>query len=97
MLKLKKTSTFKKQYKKIINGGRYKEEDFVEVLNKLVNQEVLDRKYSDHSLEGQKREIRELHINPDWLLIYIIGNEELILTLVQTGSHTDLFGHSQQF
>lgn len=54
MLKLKKTSTFKKQYKKIINGGRYKEEDFVEVLNKLVNQEVLDRKYSDHSLEGQK-------------------------------------------
>lgn len=97
MLKIKRTATFKKQYKKIIGGGRYKEKDFVEVLNKLVNQEVLDERYKDHLLIGQKREIRELHINPDWLLIYIIEDEQLILTLIQTGSHADLFGHTQQF
>lgn len=46
---------------------------------------------------GQKREIRELHIKPDWLLVYIIEDEQLILTLIQTGSHADLFDHIQQF
>lgn len=97
MLKIRRTSTFKKQYKKIISGGRYKEADFVEVLNKLVHEEVLDEKYKDHLLIGQKREVRELHIRPDWLLIYIVEEDELILTLIQTGSHADLFGHTKQY
>lgn len=91
------TATFKKQYKKMIRGGRCKPEDFTEVLNMLVKQETLDEKYKDHALVGQKREIRELHINPDWLLVYLVDAGELILTLVQTGTHADLFGHKQQF
>lgn len=67
------------------------------MLNKVVNQEVLDERYKDHLLIGQKREIRELHIKPDWLLVYIIEGGQLILTLIQTGLHADLFDHIQQF
>ena len=97
MLKLRKTSLFKKQYKKMMSSGQYEEEDFVEVVKKLVNQEPLDETYNDHLLVGQKRPVRELHINPDWLLIYLIDDKEVILTVVQTGTHSDLFGHKQQF
>lgn len=97
MLEIRRTSTFKKQYKKIIKSGQYRKEDFLDVLKKLINQEELEPKYKDHALIGQKREVRELHIKPDWLLVYIIEEEELILTLIQTGSHSDLFGHKQQF
>lgn len=81
----------------MISSGRYKEEFFLEVLTKLANQELLDEKYKDHSLIGQKRPVRELHICPDWLLIYLVDDKQLILTVIQNGTHSDLFGHKQQF
>ncbi|MGN0182446.1 MAG: type II toxin-antitoxin system YafQ family toxin [Candidatus Ornithomonoglobus sp.] len=61
------------------------------VVDKLQNGEPLETKYHDHSLKGSLSDFRECHIQPDWLLIYLIENNILTLTLVDTGSHSDLF------
>ena len=50
---------------------------------------ILDEKYRDHALVGNWQDCRECHIKPDWLLIYQLKENELIL--VRTGSHSDLF------
>ena len=52
---------------------------------------MLTIKYRDHNLSGNYAGCRECHITPDWLLIYEIQNDELILCLTRTGSHSDLF------
>lgn len=88
---IKRTSTFKKQFKKILKSGKYREKDFIKVLNKLLNDEVLEDSYKDHQLKGILEEYRELHIKPDWLLIYKKIDDELVLLLLQTGSHSELF------
>ncbi|MED9905039.1 MAG: type II toxin-antitoxin system YafQ family toxin [Lachnospiraceae bacterium] len=62
-----------------------------EVVNKLQNDIALDRKHRDHDLHGNYEGFRECHIQPDWLLIYLKENDILTLTLVDTGSHSDLF------
>lgn len=62
-----------------------------EVINVLSSNGSLDKKYRDHNLTGQYKEFRECHIEPDWLLIYRIDNNELELFLLRTGSHSDLF------
>ena len=89
---IKRTSQFKKDYKNAIKKG-CKEEDFKIVLNYLVNQKPLPSNYKDHSLNDSKyyKNVRECHIYPDWLLIYRIEKDELILELIRTGSHSDLF------
>ncbi len=51
----------------------------------------LDEKYKDHPLSGNYKGYRECHIQPDWLLIYLIEDDILTLTLVDTGTHADLF------
>lgn len=51
----------------------------------------LDKKYRDHELKGKYKGFRECHIQPDWLLIYLIENDVLTLTLIDTGTHADLF------
>ncbi len=51
----------------------------------------LDKKYHDHELKGKYKNFRECHIQPDWLLIYLIENDILTLTLIDTGTHADLF------
>lgn len=68
-----------------------KKEDFEYVVTELRNQRPLDEKYKDHNLEGEYKGFRECHINPDWLLIYRVEADELILTLSRTGTHSDLF------
>ena len=57
----------------------------------LQSGEELDKKYRDHELKGKYKNFRECHIQPDWLLIYLIENDILTLTLVDTGTHADLF------
>ncbi len=89
---IKRSNNFKKQYKKILKQGK----DMLkleEVFEKLANGQKLEAKYKDHSLNDNKyyKSCRECHIEPDWLLIYKIINDELILYLVETGSHADLF------
>lgn len=85
------TSLFKKQYKKILKQGKNKEK-FLEVLNVLANGEKLDAKYMDHALIDNKyfKSCRECHITPDWLLVYKYNEQELILFLIQTGSHSEI-------
>ena len=90
---IKRTSQFKKDYKKAIKGG-CNEADFRKVLEYLVEQKSLPEKYRDHQLSDSKnyKNVRECHIYPDWLLIYRIQKDVLILELIRTGSHSELFG-----
>lgn len=62
-----------------------------DVVDKLAAGEKLAPKYKDHELIGNFKGCRECHITPDWLLIYEIANDELILYLTRTGTHSDLY------
>ena len=64
----------------------------VKVLELLASGEYLPPKYKDHQLTGNLHDFRECHIEPDWLLMYQIFENELILSATATGSHSDLFG-----
>lgn len=90
MYRLKFTSAFKKGYKRMKKRG----ED-IDLLDKaiemLVKGEKLPAKYGDHVLKGEYNGYHECHIKPDWLLIHLITEEILVLTLVDTGTHADLF------
>jgi mRNA interferase YafQ len=61
------------------------------VVDTLAMGEPLAEKYKDHSLVGNFKGCRECHITPDWLLIYEISDDELILYLTRTGTHSDIF------
>ncbi len=83
------------QYKKDVKLAKkrnYKMEELYSVVEKLANDEILDERYHDHNLEGNWEGHRELHIRPDWLLIYQKKDNLLILELSRTGTHSDLFG-----
>ena len=88
--KIVQTGTFKKDLKKAIKRG-YDIKLLGDVVDALAAGEQLARKYKDHNLTGNYQGCRECHITPDWLLIYEISNDELILYLTRTGSHSDLF------
>ena len=62
-----------------------------EVVGLLRQGRQLEERYRDHGLTGDLAGFRECHIKPDWLLIYLIENDVLTLTLIDTGSHSDLF------
>ena len=64
----------------------------VTVLDLLASGEPMPQKYKDHQLTGNLHDFRECHIEPDWLLMYQIFDNELILSATATGSHADLFG-----
>ena len=81
---------FKKDLKLIQNCG-YDLNILTEVIKKLANGETLSIKNKDHNLTGNYNGCRECHITPDWLLIYERLEDELILYLTRTGSHSDLF------
>ncbi|WP_099321377.1 type II toxin-antitoxin system YafQ family toxin [Anaerococcus sp. Marseille-P3625] len=88
--KIKFTSRFKKDLKQAKKQGKDIEMLF-DVIEKIANDETLDGKYRDHSLTGNYKGTRECHIEPDFLLIYEKIEEVLVLSLVRTGSHSDLF------
>ena len=100
------TSAFKKELKDIKKRNKdfsiifissfhcYKDlTKLTETVNKLARGEELDVKYRDHALmDNQKfKNCRECHIEPDWLLVYKKNTKELILFLIETGTHSDLF------
>ncbi len=68
------------------------ENDLFDVVRKLANDEKLPAKNQDHSLKGNFNGKRECHINPDWLLIYKKDKAIQLITLVRTGTHSDLYG-----
>lgn len=90
MLTIKYETSFKKDYKRIIKRG-YDPALFEAVVTLLANEKPLPPKYHDHPLSGNHIGHRECHITPDWLLMYKISKQELILYLTRTGTHSDLF------
>ena len=90
MLDLIMTGQFKRDLKRIQKRG-LELELLKNVIRLLLEEQTLDEKYRDHALTGSYRGFRECHIQPDWLLIYAIDHNELILTASRTGSHSDLF------
>lgn len=90
MLTIKYQAAFKKDYKRIVKRG-YDMRLLEKVIELLANQKPLPEKNRDYQLSGDYAGCRECHITPDWLLIYEVADEELILYLTRTGSHSDLF------
>lgn len=88
---VKPTTQFKKDFKLAMKRSM-KIELLEEVIAMLAMGETLPDKHKDHALTGNWLGHRECHILPDWLLIYRIEDEVLVLTLARTGTHSDLFG-----
>lgn len=84
------TSKFKKDYKNAIKRN-LNINLLDDVIRILASGQELPNKYNDHALRGNWNGFRECHILPDWLLIYAIEDNNLVLVLARTGSHGDLF------
>lgn len=92
MLEIQFDSRFKKDYKRCLKRG-CKASELEKVLRLLTEEVVLPKKYRDHALTDSRnyKDMRECHISPDWLLIYKVEKELLVLRAVRMGSHSDLF------
>lgn len=90
MLELVVTGQFRKDYKRVKKRG-YDMKLLEIVIETLLAGKSLDQRYRDHSLTGNYSGFRECHILPDWLLVYAIDHNRLILTASRTGTHSDLF------
>lgn len=90
MLKIETHTSFKKDYRRIKRRG-YNMALLEEVIRILAEGKSLPLKYRNHTLSGKYNQFQECHITPDWLLVYIIRQDELILCLMRTGSHSDIF------
>ena len=92
MLKVRTSTRFDRDYKRILKRG-VSEKKFKKVVSILISGKKLPPKYRDHALTSSKnyKNMRECHIEPDWLLVYQIENDTLTLFLVRTGTHSDLF------
>ena len=88
---VKPTTQFKKDFKLAMKRSM-KIELLEEVIAMLAMGETLPDKHKDHALTGNWVGHRECHILPDWLLLYRIEDEVLVLTLARTGTHSELFG-----
>ena len=84
------TKNFRKNYKKIARSGNFDLVTFNKVVNTLAAGQTLDRKYRDHALKGNMKDVRECHLKPDLLLVYKIYKNKLILELVKIGSHAEV-------
>ena len=86
------TNKFKKQCKKIIKQGKDLTKLY-KTIEKIANKEKLELKFNNHNLINNKiyKNCKECHIEPDWLLIYQINDNKLILLLIASGSHSELF------
>ena len=85
------TTQFKRDYRLAMK--RHLRIDLLDdVIRMLSRGELLPEKYRDHALTGNWIGYRECHLLPDWLLVYRVEDDILVLTLVRTGTHSDLFG-----
>ena len=92
MLKVEFTGQFKRDYKLAVKRG-FDPKELEQVVSLLINEQPLPVKYRDHALTNSRdfKDMRECHIQPDWRLIYKVVKETLILRLIRTGTHSDLF------
>lgn len=90
MLDIQYEKSFKKDFKRIVERGA-SPSLLEEVVTILANEQPLPDRYRDHSLSGNYSGYRECHILPDWLLIYKVFQDRLVLVLTRTGTHSDLY------
>ena len=90
---LKETGQFKKDKKRIKGSGRHDWDKMRSVVRELMNDRPLAATHRDHELSGDYAGVRECHVEPDWLLIYIKEGsvKSGVLKLIRTGSHSELF------
>lgn len=89
MLPVRTVNQFRKDLKKAKRQGK-DTELLKQLITSLAGREPLADKYRDHALRGDYADCRECHLNPDWLLIYRLTEDEL--QLIRLGSHSELFG-----
>jgi len=90
MLEIEFTNKMKRDVKLIKKRGKDITK-LTSVLDLLANSTPMPKQYRDHQLSGNLKDFRECHIEPDWLLIYQIFKDKLILSASGTGTHSDLF------
>ena len=90
-LKVVWTKKFKRDYKRAMKRG-LDIDRLDQVIRTLAAGEELSVTHRDHDLGGEWRGHRECHVQPDWLLIYYVDGERLVLTLTRTAARADLFG-----
>lgn len=86
---IRMTKQFRKDLKLAEKSGR-DVDLLMNIVEVLADGGTLPKKYCDHKLTGNWKNHRECHIEPDWLMIYKQEDDVLVLTLVRTGSHSDL-------
>lgn len=86
------SNKFKKALKKVVKQNKDIEK-LLDVVDKLAIKENLEKKYKNHNLVNSQeyQNCKECHIEPDWLLVYKYVDDELILLLMNTGSHSEIF------
>jgi mRNA interferase YafQ len=87
---VKFTNQFKKDLKLAKKQNKNLDKLF-DVVNILAEGGTLDARYRDHDLSGDYKGTRECHIEPDWLLVYEISGDVLVLILYRLGTHSELF------
>lgn len=87
---VRQTTKFSKELKKMLKRGADRSK-LSAVVKMLAQGKTLPPQYCDHALTGDMAGTRDCHITPDWLLLYRIENDVLVLTLTRTGTHADLF------
>ena len=87
---IKWTSTFKRSYKLAKKRGLPIDE-LKKIVDKLRTDTPLPAKFKDHELSGRYVGLRECHIKPDWLLVWEQNDNEIVLLMLNTGTHSDIF------
>ena len=90
MFKVEYTSQFKRDLK-LANKRKKNIGTLQRIMKNIEHEETLNPKFRDHALTGNWKSHRELHIEPDWSLIYKLIPEEKVVIFVRTGTHSDLF------
>ena len=85
------TKQYEKSFKKLKRSGKFNETELNEVIDTLCRGEKLSVIFQDHELHGEYEGYRECHVRGDILLIYEIKDQELVLVLINIGSHSELF------
>lgn len=88
MKNLRTSKRFRRDLKRIIKRG-YQRARLEAVVTLLRQTQRLPQRYRDHGLSGEWHGSRECHVGPDWLLIYELTDDEVVLQ--RTGTHADLF------
>ena len=87
---IRTTTRYRKSLKKMLKRGKDIKK-ISAVVRTLAMGETLPPQYKDHALSGNLEGLRDCHIENDWLLLYYIEDNVLVLTLTDTGTHSDLF------